>query len=92
MEQYKTLGTVHGVCGGRVIVLGTRLEPEFIVKYGKQNSIDDFHLTEEQYNECVNYYESNLNIDNELYKEYLDHKEHYKSFEKFILNKYLYMK
>lgn len=53
-EGYKHIGIVEGVYGGCPILLGTRIEPEFIVNYGTiEEIIEDYNfLTYEQIKEC----------------------------------------
>lgn len=51
--DYKYIGVTDGVCGNRPIVLGTRIEPRQVIKYGKpEEVIEDFGLTMEQIEEC----------------------------------------
>lgn len=55
-NEYKYIGVTEGVCGGRPIILGTRLEPAKIVNYGTvKESMEDFDLTEEQVKECFKF-------------------------------------
>lgn len=60
MELYKTLGYNKNVCGGRVTIIGTRLEPFFIYDYmrssnlTKEEAMLDFNLTDEQMEDIIN--------------------------------------
>lgn len=61
MNYYKYLTKKEGVCGGRVTVAGTRIEPSHIIKYGTFDEIEeDFGLTKEQIAECYHYEISKL--------------------------------
>ena len=56
INGYKHIGITDGVCDGRPILLGTRLEPINIVNYGTiEESMEDFDLTEEQVKECFKF-------------------------------------
>lgn len=58
---YNHIGVKKGVCGGEPIILGTRLEPKRIVKYGTKNEIiEDFGLTIEQVEECYRFINDSL--------------------------------
>ena len=51
---YKNIGTKEDVCGGDPTIIGTRLEPIFIASYGP-GAIEDFGITQEQYEEAVRF-------------------------------------
>lgn len=52
-EGFEHIGITHGVCGNRPIILGTRIEPNQVVKYGTpEEVVEDFDLTLEQVKEC----------------------------------------
>ena len=59
IESYKTLGYNKNVCGGRLTIIGTRLEPFFIYDYmlnsnsTKEETMLDFNLTDEQMEDII---------------------------------------
>lgn len=56
MGYYKHLTKKKDVCGGRVIVKGTRIEPRHVVGYGTFDEIEkDFNLSKDQIAECYHY-------------------------------------
>lgn len=61
MSEFKYIGVSEGVCGNRPVILGTRLEPKFIVEFGSSEDImDEFNLSMEQIQECYCFaYKSN---------------------------------
>jgi uncharacterized protein (DUF433 family) len=62
-EGFKHIGVSIDVCGSRPIVIGTRLEPHFIVNYGSvEDVLEDYdYLTLEQVEECY-WFLSYLNL------------------------------
>lgn len=56
LENYRYIGVTEGVCGGRPIIVGTRIEPSHIANYGTINDITrDFDLTREQVKEAFSF-------------------------------------
>lgn len=64
--KYKYIGITEGVCGNRPVVLGTRLEPKFIVEFGSAaDTMEKFSLSVEQVEECY-WFEFERNGENEI--------------------------
>lgn len=57
MRHYKHLAKYNGVCGGRTVVKGTRIEPRHIIGYGSiDDTVNHFGLTRDQVIECYHYH------------------------------------
>lgn len=60
IEGYNYIVKQKGVCGERPIILGTRLEPNFIVGYGTIEEVKkDFNLRKYQIDEAIKYFKEN---------------------------------
>lgn len=66
LKGYKYLGRNPNICGGRVTLIGSRLEPRYIYYYGQQwyrnddmdHPMEVYNITAAQYTECILYHES----------------------------------
>lgn len=58
LSDYKYLTVEKGVCGGRPIIRGTRIEPEHICMYfNVEEVLFNFpHLKKEEVMECFHYF------------------------------------
>lgn len=61
LKNYLSLEVKEGVCGGRPVIKGTRIEPKHIVNYGTvQEILEDFpYLTKQQVEEAIDYHKNN---------------------------------
>ena len=58
--EYEYLERTEGVCGGRPVIKGTRIEPHHVVNYGTlEETMSDFNLTREQVIECYHFVKKN---------------------------------
>jgi uncharacterized protein (DUF433 family) len=55
-DGYEHIGIQKNVCGNSPTIIGHRLEPDFISRYGTlEETMEDFDLTKEKVEECYRY-------------------------------------